>query len=100
MSGFVFAQVNDIIRCESDNNYTTFYFADNSHLMVSKTLKDCEELLSEYNFFRVHASHLINMRYIKEYIKGDGGQVKMLNGSYVDVSRRKKEEFIQQFNKI
>jgi two-component system LytT family response regulator len=100
MSGFVFAQVHDIIRCESDNNYTTFYFEDKTHLMVSKTLKDCEELLSEYNFFRVHASHLINMRFIKEYIKGDGGQVKMIDGSYVDVSRRKKEEFLQQLNKL
>lgn len=100
MTGFVFAQVNDIIRCESDNNYTTFYFEDKSHLMVSKTLKDCEELLHDYNFFRVHASHLINMRYIKEYIKGEGGQVKMSDNSYVDVSRRKKDEFIQQLNKL
>ena len=100
MSGFVFAQVHDIIRCESDNNYTTFYFEDKTHLMVSKTLKDCEELLSEYNFFRVHASHLINLRFIKEYIKGDGGQVKMIDGSYVDVSRRKKDEFLQQLNKL
>jgi two-component system LytT family response regulator len=100
MSGFVFAQVNDIIRCESDNNYTTFYFEDKTHLMVSKTLKDCEELLQDYNFFRVHASHLINMRYIKEYIKGDGGQVKMSDNSYVDVSRRKKDEFLQQLNKL
>lgn len=100
MSGFVFAQVNDILRCESDNNYTTFYFNDKSNLMVSKTLKDCEELLEDYNFFRVHASHLINMRYIKEYIKGDGGQVKMTDGSVVDVSRRKKDEFLQQLNKL
>ncbi|MFN4812669.1 MAG: LytR/AlgR family response regulator transcription factor [Bacteroidota bacterium] len=100
MSGFVFAQVNDIIRCESDNNYTTFYFADRTHLMVSKTLKDCEELLEEYHFFRVHASHLINLRYIKEYIKGDGGQVKMTDGSVVDVSRRKKDEFLLQLNKL
>jgi two-component system LytT family response regulator len=100
MSGFVFAQVNDIIRCESDNNYTTFYFNDKSHLMVSKTLKDCEELLEEYRFFRVHASHLINMRFIKEYIKGDGGQVKMTDGSVVDVSRRKKDEFLHQLNKL
>jgi two-component system LytT family response regulator len=100
MTGFVFAQVNQIIRCESDNNYTTFYFEDKSHLMVSKTLKDCEELLSEFNFFRVHASHLINMTYIKEYIKGDGGQVKMADNSFVDVSRRKKEDFLQQLNKL
>ena len=100
MSGFVFAQVNDIIRCESDNNYTTFYFNDKGSLMVSKTLKDCEELLEEYQFFRIHASHLINMRYIKEYIKGDGGQVKMTDGSVVDVSRRKKDEFLQHLNKF
>lgn len=100
MTGFVFVQVNDIVRCESDNNYTTFYFEDRSYLMVSKTLKDCEELLVDYNFFRVHTSHLVNLNYITEYIKGDGGQIKLTDGSCVDVSRRKKDEFIQLLHKL
>lgn len=100
LTGFVFAQVNDIVRVESDNNYTNFHFKDNTRLLVSKTMKDCEEILQEYSFYRVHTSHLINMRYIKEYIKGDGGQVKMIDGSVVDVSRRKKDEFMQQLHKI
>ncbi len=100
LNGFVFVQVNDIVRCESDNTYTTFFFADKRTLVTSKTIKDCEELLCDYNFFRIHNSHLINMRYIREYIKGDGGQVKMTDGSMVDVSRRKKDEFVHLLKKL
>jgi len=99
MQGFTFREVETIIRCESDNTYTTFYFSDKSKLVVSRTLKECEELLDEYNFMRIHKSHLINMAHIKEYLKGEGGQVIMDEGSVVDVSRRKKEEFIDRVNK-
>lgn len=62
--------------------------------MVTKLLKEFEELLIPYGFFRVHNSHLINLNYIKKYIRGTGGQVLMENGDLIDVSRRKKEEFI------
>jgi two-component system, LytTR family, response regulator len=63
-------------------------------LLVTRLLKDFEELLTPYRFFRVHNSHLINLNYISKYIRGDGGQVVMENGDVVDVSRRKKEEFL------
>ena len=96
MQGFTFREVGTIIRCESDNTYSTFYFTDKSKLVVSRTLKECEELLGEYNFMRIHKSHLINMAHIKEYLKGEGGQAVMDDGSVVDVSRRKKEEFIER----
>ncbi|HKR04481.1 MAG TPA: LytTR family DNA-binding domain-containing protein [Bacteroidia bacterium] len=99
-TGFVFAQVSDIVRCQSDDMYTTFYFYDKSKLMVSRTLKECEELLGEWGFFRTHASHLINMRFIKEYLRGEGGQVTMTDGSTVDVSRRKKDDFVKALNKL
>jgi two-component system, LytTR family, response regulator len=100
LTGFVFAQVSDIVRCQSDDMYTTFYFSDKKNLMVSRTLKECEELLGEWGFFRTHASHLINMRFIKEYLRGDGGQVTMTDGTTVDVSRRKKDDFIKALNKL
>jgi two-component system LytT family response regulator len=95
MTGFLFVSIKDIVRCESDNTYTTFYMADKRKLVVSKTLKDCEQLLLDYRFFRVHNSHLINLEYITEYIKGEGGLVKMADGSHVDVSRRRKDEFLK-----
>jgi two-component system, LytTR family, response regulator len=95
MTGFLFVAIKDIVRCESDNTYTTFHMSDKRKLIVSKTLKDCEQLLQDYRFFRVHNSHLINLEYITEYIKGEGGLVKMVDGSHVDVSRRRKEEFLK-----
>ena len=100
LSGFVFVQLADVIRCQSDDMYTTFFFADKSKLMVSRSMKDCEELLSEYGFFRTHTSHMINMRYLKEYIRGDGGQVKLTDGSVVDVSRRRKDDFLKVINRL
>jgi len=94
-TGFVFVNVADIVRCEADNVYTTFHMADKTTIVVSKTLKDCEELLPEPNFFRVHHSHLINMRFMKEYVKGEGGALKMINdNTAIPVSRNKKDEFL------
>ena len=84
-------KVDEIIRCESDNYYTMFYFTNGKRLLVSKTLKEQEELLSEHNFIRPHKSHLINVKYIKSYLKTDGGVILMENGSKIPVSRRKKE---------
>lgn len=87
-------EVKDIIRCESDNYYTMYYFTNGNKLLVSKTLKENEELLSEYNFIRPHKSHLINVMYIKSFNKHDGGYILMTDGSLVPVSRRKKEKIL------
>ncbi len=93
-------KVKDIVRCESDNYYTFFYFTDGKRLLVSKTLKENEELLSDYNFIRPHKSHLINVLYIKSYNKQDGGSILMTDGSQVPVSRRKKEKIIEIINNL
>lgn len=95
MEGLLFFNVNDIIHIEAQSNYTVFYFNNAPRLTVSKTLKEFEEMLPTDSFFRPHHSHIINMHYIKRYIKGDGGQIEMQNGNFVDVSRRKKEEFLK-----
>lgn len=94
LSGFLFIPIGDIIRCESDNTYTTFYTLHQKPMIVSRTLKECEQLLANQGFYRIHNSHLINLAYVREYIKGEGGQVKMEDGSCLDVSRRRKEEFL------
>ena len=99
LTGFIFVKVKDIIRCQSDNTYTTFFTTDKRKIIVSRTLKDCEQMLSDYRFYRVHNSHLINLEYIAEYTKGEGGIVKMTDGSQIDVSRRRKEEFLSVLKK-
>ncbi len=100
LTGFNFVFVKDIIRCEADNAYTTFHFADKSRQVVTRSIKECEELLSEYDFFRVHNSHLINLKQLKEYLKGEGGYVKMMDGSAVEVSRLRKAAFLNKLHKI
>jgi two-component system LytT family response regulator len=72
-----------------------FSFANRSRLTVSKTLKEFEDLLPPEMFFRSHHSHIINLQYIKRYMRGDGGQIELQNGELVDVSRKKKEEFLK-----
>ena len=97
MKGYSFIKPDQIIRCESDNTYTTFFLADKRQVLVSKTLKTCEQMLEAYSFCRVHNSSLINLKYIEEYERGEGGLVRMIDGSEVSVSRRRKEHFIQLF---
>lgn len=93
-------KVEDILRCESDNYYTLFCFTNGTTLLVSKTLKENEELLKEYNFIRPHKSHLINVMYIKSFNKRDGGNILMTDGSLIPVSRRKKEKILEIINNL
>ena len=98
--GAIFIPIDEIVRCESDTNYTRFFIQTEARpILVSKTLKDYEELLTDYGFCRVHHSHLINLKFIKKYIKGEGGIVVMIDGAEVEVSRRKKEVFQKSLEK-
>jgi two-component system LytT family response regulator len=81
-------------------NYTIFYFADNKEMVVTKTLKEFEDLLSEQKFFRVHHSHLVNARYIREFVKSEGGHLIMNTGSLVPVSTRKRAEVIKMLDEL
>ncbi|NML21025.1 response regulator transcription factor [Pseudoflavitalea sp. G-6-1-2] len=98
LEGLLFFNIEDIIHLEAHSNYTVIYFKDQPKLTASRTLKEFEELLPQEVFFRPHHSHIINLKYLKRYIKGDGGQIEMQNGNYVDVARRKKEEFLQRIS--
>jgi two-component system LytT family response regulator len=93
--GVDFYEISQIIRIESSSNYSKIHFKDGKILLVTKLLKDFEEILAPYRFYRIHNSHLINLSYIKKYLRGDGGQVIMQNDELIDVARRKKEEFLK-----
>jgi len=87
--------IQDIVNCESDKNYTTFHFINAPKLIVSTNLKEYETLLTPHNFFRTHQSHLINMAYFDHFIKTDGGNtIVMKNKITIPLSVRKKEEFM------
>ncbi len=91
--GLLFFDVSEIIHLEANSNYTNIYFADDTKLLASKTLKDFEDILPTEIFFRSHHSHIINLNFIKKYIKGDGGRIEMKNGNVAELARRKKDEF-------
>lgn len=96
-------EIADIIRCESDDNYTKFFIKNGRVILISKTLKEYEELLKDSGFFRVHQSHLINLNYLKTYIKKDNGIIVMQDNTTIPISQRKKEALqhilIKQTNK-
>jgi two-component system LytT family response regulator len=93
--GMEFINIKNIVRIESSSNYSKLYLLSGQTLLVTRLLKDFEEMLLPYRFYRVHHSHLINLTYIKKYIRGEGGQVVMQNGDVIDVARRKKDEFLK-----
>lgn len=86
---------DDIIRIEANNNYSYFYFTNRSKVIVSRTLKEFDEQLSPMNFFRVHQSHLINLKHVESVHSNDGDYVLLTQGHRVEISRRKKPEFLQ-----
>ena len=92
--------VQDIIRCESEKNYTTFYLLNGQKLLVSTTLKEYETMLLPMGFFRTHQSHLINMLYFDHYVKTDSGSIIMKDKTAIPLSVRKKEEFLSALNSI
>ena len=90
-----FVSPANIVYCESDSNYTKIYFSDKSKLVVSKTLKEIEEVLLPYGFFRIHHSYIINLKQVSRYVKADGGSIEMAGGIQLAVSRQRKEELMQ-----
>jgi len=100
ISGFEFVDIANIVRCESDINYTTIFFRDTKKLVVAKTLKEFEELLTDHSFFRVHNSHLINLDFIKSYNKGKGGSIVLKDGTEIEVSQRRKDDFLKKLSEL
>ena len=92
--GVLFLPVADIIRAEAAGSYSTIYLTGKQKLMTSKNLTELEEMLDSGDFCKVHKSHLVNLRYVSKYIRGEGGILVLTDGSEIDVARRKKEELL------
>lgn len=89
--GMHIIELQNIIRCQADDYYTLYFLNDGKKIMVSKTLKESEKLLDSSNFIRPHKSHLVNISYIKTYVKSDGGYLILADGTQIPVARRKKD---------
>lgn len=98
--GYVFVEVSDILYCKADVNYTHIYTKQGDKITTSKTLKTFEKLLLNNHFFRVHNSYLVNLFYVKKYTKGKGGYVTMKDKTNIDVSIRRKDEFMKKFIRL
>ena len=105
-NGLVFVKLSEIMYCESNGNYTGFFLAgdnakgsSNKPILVSRQLGEYEKLLPESDFTRIHDKYIINLSYIKEYIKGSGGDVVLENGKELPVASRRKEDFLARFEK-
>ena len=96
-SGLEFLRVEHIIFLEAHDNYTHIFLDDKRKYIVSRTLKDFEEILPPETFLRIHNSHIINKNFAEKYIRGDGGQVVLSNGAVLDIAKRKKTEFLKAF---
>lgn len=98
MDSILSVEISEIYYCESEGgSYTRFYLNNNQMFLVSRPLREYDELLSAHNFFRVHKSYLVNMNKIKRFVKQDGGAVILSNETEIPVSHRKREEFLQRF---
>ena len=96
MEGLQLIPIDSIISCASSSNYTILSLKDKQKLTVSRTLKEIEEMLEDLLFMRVHHSYLVNINEIRKYIKGEGGNLIMSDGSAIDVSRSKKEQLLKK----
>lgn len=92
--------ISNILRCEADGAYTFFYFKDGDKVLVSKVLKEYSELLEANGFIRTHQSHLVNLAYIKSWLREDGGMLLMENGVKIPVSRLHKDKVIQALARL
>ena len=98
--GFLIVQLENIIYCEADRSYTVFHCKNHRSIIASRPLAEYDLLLANSGFMRVHKSFLVNVHHIREYHRGEGGTVIMSNGNGVEVSRRKKDIFLQKIKTL
>jgi two-component system LytT family response regulator len=98
--GLEFVDTDSIMYCESQSNYTNIVLEGGRKVLLSKTLKEIDELLSGLGFFRAHKSYLINLRHVTKYVRGEGGYVVMRNGAAITIARSRKDEFLGLFNRL
>jgi two-component system LytT family response regulator len=100
LKGFIVLKLDDIIYCEAERSYTIFHLEGGKTVTVSKPLVDYDTLLKDTSFFRIHKSFLINLHCVKEYQRGEGGLLIMSDNTEIEVSRRKKEQFLQKVKEV
>jgi two-component system LytT family response regulator len=98
--GTEFIPVAELVRCQADVNYTHFFLKDGRKITVAKTLKEYENQLRDHHFFRVHNSHLVNLKEVRYYQKGKGGYLTLSDGTEIEVASRRKEELLQMLGHI
>lgn len=98
--GIIYLSISEIIRVESDGAYSIFYTDNGKKHLSSKNLGEYEEILPSFGFFRVHRSHIVNIKKVKKFIRNDGNFIEMEDGSRVEIARRKKDEFLQVMNEL
>jgi len=92
--------VNEILACESDSNYTTLHLREDKRLVISRTMKQFEDILPNPPFMRVHNCFLVNTKHARKYIRGDGGELLLSNNMSVPVARRKKQELLDALTQL
>jgi two-component system LytT family response regulator len=102
INGFTIVKVNDIVRCEGERNYSRVFFSNGTSVLVSRTLLDFDNLLVSHGFFRIHRSHLINLKNVNRYLKTDGGMVEMKDKTQLPISPKFKDDFLNRllYNRI
>jgi two-component system, LytTR family, response regulator len=93
--GIEVININEVIRIEAISNYSKLIFTNGKTLVVAKVLRWFEDVLSTARFIRVHRTHLVNKQFIHHYMKGEGGKIKLMNGDWIEVSRRKRSLVVQ-----
>jgi two-component system LytT family response regulator len=96
IDGYNFVRISDILYFQASGNYTELFLINGSKILVSRQLKEYENSLTGMSFFRIHHSYLVNLKYIQSYVKKDGGYVVMCNNAVLDISRRKKDAFLDR----
>lgn len=100
LDGIYFVNIRDIVRFEAEDNYTHIYLHNGERITASKTIKSYEDLLIPFNFYRVHKRHVINLNYMRKFVKGDGGYLIMDDNMKIEVSRRRRPAFMEQMRKL
>lgn len=99
-NGIQFVKISSILWCKANESYTEVHLENGKKILVSKKLIEVEELLKDLDFFRIHRTYLINLEHLQSYVRGNGGHVILSNGIKLDVSRRKKEEFLNRIKTL
>lgn len=100
LDGIYFINIRDIVRFEAEDNYTHIFLNSGERITASKTIKSYEDLLTPFNFYRVHKRHVINLNYMRKFVKGDGGYLIMDDDIQIEVSRRRRPAFMEQMRRL